>query len=154
MEPITIATTIAVIFLTKALEKSGEKFAEATIAKMGQAIAKIRQHSPETAQALEAGDKQVLNLSQGVLAQIPPDRIFAEFLAAAEAEENAAFQERLPDVKAGKIVQVMASDIEGASLKAKSMKQTAPPGSGSVAQTMLKNVKITGDIDLGDLTQE
>ncbi|MBD2177915.1 hypothetical protein H6F42_13425 [Pseudanabaena sp. FACHB-1998] len=53
-----------------------------------------------------------------------------------------------------KIVQVMASDIEGVNLQAKSMKQTAPSGSGSVEQTMLKNVKVTGDIDLGDLTQE
>jgi hypothetical protein len=57
-------------------------------------------------------------------------------------------------VKAGKIVQVMASDIEGASLKAKSMKQTAPSGSNSVEQTMLKNVKVKEGIDLGDLTQE
>ena len=53
-----------------------------------------------------------------------------------------------------KIVQVMASDIEGVNLRAKSMKQTAPSGSESVEQTMLKNVKVTGDIDLGDLTQE
>ena len=53
-----------------------------------------------------------------------------------------------------KIVQVMASDIEGVNLRAKSMKQTAPSVSGSVEQTMLKNVKVTGDIDLGDLTQE
>jgi hypothetical protein len=34
------------------------------------------------------------------------------------------------------------------------MKQTAPSVSGSVEQTVLKNVKVTGDIDLGDLTQE
>ncbi|GBO56166.1 hypothetical protein APA_4496 [Pseudanabaena sp. lw0831] len=53
-----------------------------------------------------------------------------------------------------KIVQVMASDIEGVNLRAKSMKQTAPSVSGSVEQSMLKNVKVTGDIDLGDLTQE
>jgi len=53
-----------------------------------------------------------------------------------------------------KSVQVMANDIEGVNLRAKSMKQTAPSVSGSVEQTMLKNVKVTGDIDLGDLTQE
>jgi hypothetical protein len=34
------------------------------------------------------------------------------------------------------------------------MKQTAPSVSGSVEQRMLKNVKVTSDIDLGDLTQE
>lgn len=53
-----------------------------------------------------------------------------------------------------KSVQVMASDIEVANLRAKSMRQTAPSGSYSVEQTMLKNVRVTGDIDLGDLTQE
>jgi hypothetical protein len=34
------------------------------------------------------------------------------------------------------------------------MKQTAPSVSGLVEQTMLKNLTVTGDIDLGDLTQE
>lgn len=34
------------------------------------------------------------------------------------------------------------------------MKQAAPSNSSLVEQTVLKNVKVTGDIDLGDLTQE
>ncbi len=34
------------------------------------------------------------------------------------------------------------------------MRQKAPSDAYSVEQTMLKNVKVTGDIDLGDLTQE
>jgi hypothetical protein len=38
MEPISIATTIAVLFLTKALEKTGEKFGEGIVGKMGAAI--------------------------------------------------------------------------------------------------------------------
>jgi hypothetical protein len=153
MEPISIATTIAVLFLTKALEKTGEKFGEGIVGKMGAAIAKIRHHSPETAAALEAGDKKVLELDAAALAKIPAETIFAEFVAAADAEPNVALQAKLPDVKAGKIVQVMASGIEGTNLRAKSMKQTAPSGSESVEQTMLKDVKVTGDIDLGDLTQ-
>jgi hypothetical protein len=53
-----------------------------------------------------------------------------------------------------KIVQLMASDIEGVNITGKPMRQTASSVSGSVQQTMLKNVKVTGDIDLGDLTQE
>ena len=150
MEPISIATTIAVLFLTKALEKTGEKFGEGIVGKMGAAIAKIRHHSPETAAAIEAGDNKVLELS---VAQIPAEPIFAEFLAAADAEPNAALQAKLPDVKAGKIIQVMASGIEATNLKAKSMTQTAPPGSDSVEQIMLKDVKVSGDIDLGDLSQ-
>ncbi len=154
MEPVSIATTIAVLFLTKALEKTGEKFGEGIVAKMGAAIAKIRHHAPETAAALEAGDKKVLELDAVALAKIPAEEpIFAEFVAAADAEQNVALQAKLPDVKAGKIIQVMASGIEGTNLRAKSMTQTAPPGSESVEQTMLKDVKVTGDIDLGDLSQ-
>lgn len=49
---------------------------------------------------------------------------------------------------------MIASDIDGVNLRAKSMKQTALSVSGSVEQTMLKNVKVTGDMDLGDLTQK
>jgi hypothetical protein len=74
-------------------------------------------------------------------------------VAAADAEPNVALQAKLPDIKSGRIVQVMASGIEGTNLKVKSMKQTAPAGSESVEQTMLKDVKVTGDIDLGDLSQ-
>ncbi|MFO0053640.1 MAG: hypothetical protein ACOVQ3_00195 [Dolichospermum sp.] len=48
----------------------------------------------------------------------------------------------------------MATDIEATNLKAKSMQQKAPPSAEFVEQTMLKNVKVTGDIDLGDLSQE
>jgi hypothetical protein len=153
MEPVTIATTIAVLFFTKALEKTGEIFGEGMLAKMGAAIAKIRHHSPEAAAAIEAGDKEVLKLAPAALAQIPTEPIFAEFVAAADAEPNVAFQAKLADVKAGKIVQVMASGIEGTNLRAKTMTQTAPAGSESVEQTMLKDVKVTGDIDLGDLSQ-
>jgi hypothetical protein len=46
MEPVSIATTIAVLFLTKALEKTGEKFGEGIVAKMG-AANKIRTHTPK-----------------------------------------------------------------------------------------------------------
>jgi hypothetical protein len=53
----TTAMTIATIFLKKALEKSGEKFGEAMSTKVGQAIDRIRQHSPEVAIALEAFDE-------------------------------------------------------------------------------------------------
>jgi hypothetical protein len=154
MKPIsTIAITITTIFLTKALEKSGEIFSKAVIEKMGQVIKQIRYHSPETAMAIEAGDARLLNLSEGLLDAIPPDPIFAEFMAAAEAEQNALFQTKLLEVKASKILQVMASDIEAVNIKAKSMKQMVPKASSVVEQIMLNNVNISGDIDLGDLIQ-
>lgn len=99
MEPVTITAAIALIFFTKALEKTGEKFAEATLAIVGKAIAKIREHSPETAKAIEAGDAKVLNLGTAVLEQIQPDPIFAELLAAADAEENQELRQKLEEIK-------------------------------------------------------
>ncbi|CAN1210635.1 hypothetical protein TUMEXPCC7403_10595 [Tumidithrix helvetica PCC 7403] len=111
MDPLTVATTIGIIFLTKALEKSGEKFGEATIAKVGQAIAKIREHSPETAKALEAGNPTVLNLGKAVLEEIPPDPIFTELVAAADAEENQEFKEKFQAVKAGGTITIIGKQI-------------------------------------------
>ncbi len=154
MEPITIATAIVTIFFTKALEKTGEKFGEATLTKTRDAIAKIREHSPEIAGQLESGDREVLSLGKAVLESLPIDPIFAEMAAAADAEENAILKAKMNEESTRKIVQVMAIDLEGSSLKVKSMRQKAPAGSGNVEQTMLKNVKITGDIYLGDLSQE
>jgi hypothetical protein len=155
MEPIsTIATTITTIFLTKALEKSGESFGEAVIEKMRQVIKKIRSYSPGTATAIEAGDVQLLNLSEDILSTIPPDPIFAEFIAVVEAEQNAVLHRKLLEMKAGKIFQVIASDIKAVNLKANSMKQTSPKTGKAVEQTMLKNVNVSGNIDLGDLTQD
>lgn len=99
MEPFTLASTIAIIFLTKSLEKAGEKFGEGLIVKMGQAIYKIRQHSPEAAIAIESGDMQVFNLTPEVLTQIPVDPIFAEFLDAANVEESKLFQQKLKEIQ-------------------------------------------------------
>jgi hypothetical protein len=109
MEPIT-ATVVATILITKALEKSGEKLGELVMEKMLQSIAKIRQYSPETARALEAGDTQVLNLDKGVL-MIPSNPIFAEFLAAADAEKNTEFQEKFQAVKAGGTINIIGKQI-------------------------------------------
>lgn len=78
MEPLTIATAIATIFFTKALEKTGEKFGEATLAKTKEAIAKIREHSPEIAGQLESGDREVLSLGKAVLESLPIDLIFVD----------------------------------------------------------------------------
>jgi len=78
MDPVTVATAIATIFFTKALEKTGEKFGEATLAKTKNAIAKIREHSPEIAGQLESGDREVLNLGKAVLESLPIDHIFVD----------------------------------------------------------------------------
>ena len=98
MEPVILA--IATIFFTKVLEKSGEMFSEGLITKMGKAITKIGEYSPETAKALESGDAKVLNLDATVLKQIQPEPIFAELVAAADKEENQQFQAKLEEIKA------------------------------------------------------
>jgi hypothetical protein len=107
----TTAMTIATIFLKKGLEKSGEKFGEAMSTKVGQAIDRIRQYSPEVAIALEAGDEQVLKLSPEVLAKIPADPIFAELLATADAEQNKTFQEKFQAVQAGGTINIIGKQI-------------------------------------------
>jgi hypothetical protein len=110
MEPIT-ATVAATILITKALERSGEKLGELVMEKMGQSIAKIRQHSPKTAIALEAGDAQVLNLDREVIAAIPAESIFTEFLAAANLEQNAKFQEKFQALKTDSIIKIIGKQI-------------------------------------------
>ncbi len=108
MEPFTRSTTISIIFLIKALEKTGEKFADDTLAKMSQAFAIICYHAPEIAGAVQLGDKDILSLHEGLLADmIPADPIFSVFSIAANAEPNLAFQTKLPDVKAGRILNVL-----------------------------------------------
>jgi len=111
MDPVTIVTAITTIFLTKALEKTGEKFGEGTIAKVGEAIAKIRKHSPETGKLLESGDAEVLDLGTAVLEEIPPDPIFAEVVEVAGKEKNVAFQERFQAVKAGGTINIIGKQV-------------------------------------------
>jgi hypothetical protein len=154
-DPLTIGL-LATIFITKAFEKSGEKLGEGLTKKAGDAIAYLRRQSPKVAGALEAGDATVLDWGMATLEPIRAEPIFIELMAKAEAEaeENPVFQQKLQNIKSGKTVQVIISDLEASSLKAKSMKQTASSDAESVEQTMLKNVKVMGDIDLGDLTQE
>jgi hypothetical protein len=158
MDPITLVTAITTIFLTGVLQKQGENFSDVLMQKVGKAFDFIRKHSPDTAAALTAGNPEVLSLKPEVLQQIPSDPTFAELVDTADVEKNTTFQEKYQAmkqaVKAGKIVQVMATDIEATNLKANSMKQTAPLDAEFIEQTMLKNVKVTGDIDLGDLSQE
>jgi hypothetical protein len=108
MEPFTVSTTISIIFLIKALEKTGEKFADETLAQMSQAFAIICYQAPEIAGAIQLGDKHILSLYPGLVAEmIPADPIFSAFSIAADAEPNLAFQAKLPDVKAGRILEVL-----------------------------------------------
>jgi hypothetical protein len=151
MEPLTIATTIAVLFLTKALERTGEKFSDPTVASMSQALAKIGYHAPEIVMGIESGDEHILALHPELLGEmIPAEPIFGEFLAAADAEPNPTLQAQLPDVKAGKILQVMASEM-GADLRAKSATQTATGGNELMQQMLFGGLDPMGDEDLGEL---
>ena len=111
MEPITLATTITTIFLTAVLQKQGENFSDFFMQKVGEAIAVIRKHSPETAAALETGNPEVLSLKPEVLQQIPSNPIFAELVATADVEENTTFQEKYQAVKAGGTINIIGKQI-------------------------------------------
>ena len=110
MEPITLAT-IATIFLTGVLQKQGENFSDFFMQKVGEALAVISKHSPETATALAAGNPEVLSLKPEVLQQIPSDPIFAELVATADAEKNTTFQEKYQAVKAGGTINIIGEQI-------------------------------------------
>jgi|GEM_PF-4070016 len=141
LDPVTETTVIATIFLTKALEKSGEKFAEATIATIGKSIAQIGKHSPETAKALEEGDPSVLNLGVAELEKIQPDPIFAELVAAADAEENQELRRKLEEYKQSK--QVGLQDISAQELEAE-IDQKAAANPKGVEQIGATGVKVEG----------
>lgn len=111
MEPITLVTAITTIFLTGVLQKQGENFSDFLMQKVGEALAVIRKHSPETAAALETGNPEVLSLKPEVLQQIPSDPIFAELVATADVEENTTFQEKYQAVKAGGTINIIGKQI-------------------------------------------
>ena len=111
MEPITLVTAITTIFLTGVLQKQGENFSDLFMQKVGEALAVIRKHSPETAAALETGNPEVLSLNSEVLQQIPSNPIFAELVATADTEENTTFQEKYQAVKAGGTINIIGKQI-------------------------------------------
>ena len=111
MDPITLATAITTIFLTAVLQKQGENFSDILMQKVGEALAVIRKHSPETAAALETGNPEVLSLNSEVLQQIPSNPIFAELVATADTEENTTFQEKYQAVKAGGTINIIGKQI-------------------------------------------
>ena len=141
LDPVTATTVIATIFLAKALKKSGEMFAEATISSVRKSIAHIRKHSPETAKALEAGDPSVLNLGVAELEKIQPDPIFAELVAAADAEENQELRRKLEEYKQSK--QVGLQDISAQELEAE-IDQKAAANPKGVEQIGATGVKVEG----------
>ena len=84
---------------------------------------KIREHSPEISGKLESGDHEVLNLGKAILESLPIDPIFANpiftEMVEADAEENARLKAKMNEESTRKIVQMMAIDLEGSSLKVK-----------------------------------
>lgn len=110
MEPVTTAV-ISTIFLTKALERSGERFSDAMIDIMKKVIDKIRQYSPETAVALESGDEKILNLERDVPVNIPADLIFEEFLATAEIEQSTKFQKKYQAIKSSSNIKIIGKQL-------------------------------------------
>ncbi|MFM7603279.1 MAG: hypothetical protein ACKO7R_19100 [Pseudanabaena sp.] len=156
MEPVSLLVGLLVIVGTGSLTKVGENITDGMV-KLAQSLLSRKAPDSQTAKLMAAGEQ--IEYQQGVIdvEAIAADPEVAELLdevrSLLASNKELAAQVEAVAAKA-KIVQVMASDIEGVNLRATSMKQTAPSGSRLVEQTMLKNVKVTGDIDLGDLTQE
>lgn len=154
---------LLVIVGTGSLTKVGENITDETV-KLARSLWSIlsrKAPDSQTARLIEAGkeiDYQQAVIDVEAIADDPDViKLLDEVRSLLSSNQELAtkVEELVVQAKIGsKSVQVMANDIEGVNLRAKSMKQTAPSVSGSVEQTMLKNVKVTGDIDLGDLTQE
>ncbi len=143
MEPISatiaaIATLLITKTAEKTLEKTSEKLSEGLVKKMGAAIETIRHYDPK----LLIEDKQVMKIGKARLEKITAEPTVEEFLKAADAEPNKAFQAKLADDKA-KIVAVMIEKIDVEEhLDGQSLEQNiARTGSESVDATLMKNVK-------------
>jgi len=163
MEPVSLLMGLLVIVGTGSLTKVGENITDQTVKLARSLWSVLTRKAPDsqTARLIEAGkeiDYQQAVIDVEAIADDPDVvKLLDEVRSLLSSNQELAtkVEELVVQAKIGsKSVQVMANDIEGVNLRAKSMKQTAPSVSGSVEQTMLKNVKVTGDIDLGDLTQE
>ena len=159
MEPVSLLVSWLVIVGTGSLTKVGENITDETVKLARSLWSVISRKVPNTptVEAISAGqeiDYQKAVIDVEAIADDPDVvKLLDEVRSLLSSNQELAARVEAMAAKA-KVVQVMASDLEGVNLRAKSMKQTAPLGSSSVEQTMLKNVKVTGDIDLGDLTQE
>ena len=160
MEPVSsLIVGLLVIVGTGSLTKVGENITDETV-KLARSLWSVLSRKAPNAPTVKAiSANQEIDYQQAVIdveaIADDPDvvKLLDEVRSLLASNQDLADKVEAVAAKA-KVVQVMASDIEGVNLRAKSMKQTAPLGSSSVEQTMLKNVKVTGDIDLGDLTQE
>ncbi len=86
MEPLsTAAIAIGSVVATKALEKTGEKVAEALWDKTGKFLVKLKKQSPQTVSAIEKAPEQPLDYGKAVLE--------IESAAQANPEVNQAMQE-------------------------------------------------------------
>ena len=159
MEPVSLLVSWLVIVGTGSLTKVGENITDETVKLARSLWSVISRKVPNTptVEAISAGqeiDYQKAVIDVEAIADDPDVvKLLEQVRSLLSSNQQLAAKVEAVAAKA-KVVQVMASDLEGVNLRAKSMKQTAPLGSSSVEQTMLKNVKVTGDIDLGDLTQE
>jgi len=90
---------------------------------------------------LEAADPSVLNLGVAELEKIQPDPIFAELVAAADAEENQELRRKLEEYKQSK--QVGLQDISAQELEAE-IDQKAAANPKGVEQIGATGVKVEG----------
>lgn len=169
METLT-AAAIATLLITKTVEKLGESIGEkipALSAKAWDQAAKLKgllQHkAPETAAVLTAAE------SAPMLMESTPDTFSLPVLAgqvegiAAQEDEVAQVIEliaaevrpQLPEAFQEKVVaQVMLKGVRGTSLTVGDVSQEASASATRVGQEMLTDVEVSGDINLGNLSQK
>ena len=108
MEPLstTAIAAIGTVFATKALEKTGEKVAEAVWDKTGQFLVTLKKHSPHTVTAIEKAPDQPFDYGKAVLevesaAKADPKlkQDMQELAAAAKAQPIPGLDEFLRDIK-------------------------------------------------------
>lgn len=68
MEPVTLtAATIAILVITKAFEKTGEKLGEKVLEEGGKLLVLLKRKEPSTATAIEQAQTQPLDYGQAVV---------------------------------------------------------------------------------------
>ncbi|QSJ14376.1 hypothetical protein JYQ62_20905 [Nostoc sp. UHCC 0702] len=68
MEPVTLtAATIAILVITKAFEKSGEKLGEKVLEEGGKLLVLLKRKAPSTATVIEQAQTQPLDYGQAVV---------------------------------------------------------------------------------------
>ena len=114
MEPLSslTAAAIATLVMTKTFEKVGEKLGDEVFTEGGKLVQLIRQHSPQTAGAIEIAQKTPDDFGQAVLENVEADAKHPEIAAAVEKVAEIA----KADPNFGKAIQKVEEIVKSSSV--------------------------------------